>query len=190
MVSKVDESRVNAVTGIHCLNPSLDPNNLFEMVDSGSKFDLRILEEMQKDCSISTTELADRVGLSQSPCWRRLQRLKDEGYIKRQVAILDRTKLGPSLHIWANLKMATLTDDQRAEFVSAIQVIPEILECHTVFGEMDIVMKVIARSLEWYQKFIFSTVLKLPGVQDIQSTVTLIELKSTTELPLTGIQVS
>jgi len=144
---------------------------------------------MQKDCSISTTDLADRVGLSQSPCWRRLQRLKDEGYIKKQVAILDRSKFGSSLYIFAYLKMATLTAKQRAEFLRSIQLIPEILECHTVFGEMDIVMKVLAQSLEWYQKFIFDTIMKLPGVQDIQSTVTLVELKSTTEIPLDGVKV-
>jgi len=160
------------------------------MAEEFSRFDLRILEEMQKDCSVNTTDLADKVGLSQSPCWRRLQRLKDEGYIKKQVAILDRSKFGSSLCIFAYLKMATLTEKQRAEFMRNIQVVPEILECHTVFGEMDIVMKVLAQSLEWYQKFIFDTILKLPGVQDIQSTVTLVELKSTTEIPLTGIRVS
>ena len=160
------------------------------MTEAFSRFDLRILEQMQKDCSISTTELAERVGLSQSPCWRRLQRLKDEGYITKQVALLDRRKFGPSLYVIAYLKMATLTEKQRAEFVRNIQVIPEIIECHTVFGEMDIVMKIIARSLEWYQKFIFETILKLPGVQDIQSTVTLVELKSTTEIPLDGVQVA
>lgn len=139
---------------------------------------------------MSTTELAERVGLSQSPCWRRLQRLKEEGYIKKQVALLDRHKFGSSLYIFAYLKMATLTDRQRKEFIRNIEVIPEILECHTVFGEMDIVMKIIAQSLEWYQKFIFDTILKLPGVEDIQSTVTLVELKSTTEIPLSGIRVS
>jgi len=160
------------------------------MNEAFSRFDLRILEQMQKDCSISTTELAERVGLSQSPCWRRLQRLKDEGYITKQVALLDRRKFGPSLYVIAYLKMATLTEKERAEFVRSIQVIPEIIECHTVFGEMDIVMKIIARSLEWYQKFIFETILKLPGVQDIQSTVTLVELKSTTEIPLDGVQVA
>jgi len=160
------------------------------MADDFSRFDLRILEQMQSDCSISTTELAERVGLSQSPCWRRLQRLKDEGYIKKQVAILDRNRFGSSLYIFAYLKMATLTEKQRAEFVRSIQMIPEILECHTVFGEMDIVMKVLAKSLEWYQRFIFETILKLPGVQDIQSTVTLVELKSTTEIPLDGLRVS
>ena len=160
------------------------------MAEEFSRFDLRILEQMQKDCSMSTTDLAERVGLSQSPCWRRLQRLKDEGYIKKQVAILDRHKFGSNLYIFAYLKMATLTEKQRAEFLRSIQVIPEILECHTVFGEMDIVMKVIAQSLEWYQKFIFETILKLPGVQDIQSTVTLVELKSSTEIPLQGVKVS
>lgn len=160
------------------------------MAEEFSRFDLRILEEMQKDCSVNTTDLAEKVGLSQSPCWRRLQRLKDEGYIKKQVAILDRTRFGSSLYIFAYLKMATLTDKQRAEFMRNIQLVPEILECHTVFGEMDIVMKVLAQSLEWYQKFIFDTILKLPGVQDIQSTVTLVELKSTTEIPLSGIRIS
>jgi Lrp/AsnC family transcriptional regulator len=159
------------------------------MSDEFSRFDLRILEEMQKDCSVNTTDLAEKVGLSQSPCWRRLQRLKDEGYIKKQVAILDRTKFGSSLYIFAYLRMATLTEKQREKFLRNIQVVPEILECHTVFGEMDIVMKVLAQSLEWYQKFIFDTILKLPGVQDIQSTVTLMELKSTTEIPLTGVRV-
>jgi Lrp/AsnC family transcriptional regulator len=139
---------------------------------------------------MSTTELAERVGLSQSPCWRRLQRLKDEGYIKKQVALLDRHKFGSSLYIFAYLKMATLTEKQRKEFLRNIEIIPEVIECHTVFGEMDIVMKIIAQSLEWYQQFIFDTILKLPGVQDIQSTVTLVELKSTTEIPLRGVRVS
>ena len=86
--------------------------------------------------------------------------------------------------------MATLTERQRKEFLRSIELIPEILECHTVFGEMDIVMKIIARSLEWYQQFIFDTILKLPGVEDIQSTVTLVELKSTTAIPLGGVRVS
>jgi len=159
------------------------------MTEGLSRFDLKILDQLQKDSSLSTTELADRIGLSQSPCWRRLQRLKDDGFIKKQVAILDRSKLGSSLHVFAFLKMATLTEKQRRDFVRTVEITPEILECHTVFGEMDIVMKVLAQSLEWYQGFIFDTLLKLPGVQDIQSTVTLVELKSTTEIPLEGLRI-
>ena len=151
-----------------------------------SPVDIRILEHIQKDASLSTSDLADRVGLSQSPCWRRLQRLKDEGYIKGEVALVDRAKLGSTLLIFATLKMGTLTDEKRAEFMRRVEDAPEILECHTLFGEMDILIKVLAPSLEWYQKFIFNTILKLPGVLDIQSSVTLSELKNTTALPLRG----
>jgi Lrp/AsnC family transcriptional regulator len=156
------------------------------MQEDLSAVDIRILEQMQKDSSLSTVELAERVGLSQSPCWRRLQRLKDEGFIKAEVAVLERAKLGSTLLIFANLKMGTLTEEKRAEFVRRVENTPEILECHTLFGEMDVMIKVLAPSLDWYQKFIFSVILKLPGVVDIQSTVTLAEIKSTTALPLRG----
>lgn len=151
-----------------------------------SAVDIRILEQIQKDSSLSTSDLADRVGLSQSPCWRRLQRLKDEGYVRGEVALVDRAKLGTTLLIFANLKMQTLTDEKRAEFMRKVENTPEILECHTLFGDMDVLIKVLAPSLDWYQKFIFSVILKLPGVIDIQSTVTLTEIKSTTALPLRG----
>lgn len=160
------------------------------MTDALTSIDLKILEQMQKDATLSTTELAERVGLSQSPCWRRLQRLRDEGYITGQVAVLDRKKFGDSLYIFATLKMATLTEEQRADFNRKIDLIPEIMECHTIFGERDIILKIIAQSLEWYQKFIFRVILKLPGVQDIQSTVTLLELKQTTAIPVRGTRVA
>lgn len=156
------------------------------MPEGLSPVDIRILEQIQRNSSVSTSELAERVGLSQSPCWRRLQRLKDEGYIKGEVAIIDRSKLGPTILVFATLKMGTLSEAQRADFIRKIECAPEILECHTLFGEMDVLIKVLAPSLEWYQKFIFTTILKLPGVLDIQSTVTLSEFKSTTALPLRG----
>lgn len=156
------------------------------MTEALTTIDLKILEQIQKDASLSTTELADKVGLSQSPCWRRLQRLRDEGYVKRQVAILDRKKFGESVIIFATLKMAVLTDDARAEFIRKIEIAPEILECHTIFGERDVMIKVIAESLDWYQRFVFKVVLKLPGVLDVVSTVTLSELKLTTAIPVRG----
>lgn len=146
--------------------------------------DLKILDSLQRDASLSTAELADRVGLSQSPCWRRIQRMRDEGYIKSQVAILDQDKLGFHMQIFALVKMTTLTEDKRAEFVKAVNNIPEIVECHTVFGEMDVMLKVLAPDVNWYQEFIFSTILKLPGVVDIRSTVTLQQTKYTTAVPL------
>ena len=154
------------------------------MSDELSKVDLRILEQLQRDCSLSSGELAEKVGLSQSPCWRRLQRLKEDGYIRRQVALVDPAKFGPVIYIFAFLRMATLTETQREDFIRKVELTPEILECHAIFGEMDIMIKVIAPSMDWYQNFMFKTLLKLPGVQNVQSTVTLTELKSTTAIPL------
>ena len=146
--------------------------------------DIKILDHLQKDASLSTADLAERVGLSQSPCWRRIQRMRDEGIIQSQVAILDRQKLGFHMQIFALVKMTTLTEEKRAEFVKAVANTPEILECYTVFGEMDVMLKVLAPDVNWYQEFIFATILKLPGVIDVRSTVTLQQTKCTTAIPL------
>lgn len=150
--------------------------------------DIKILELMQKDASLSTGELAERVGLSQSPCWRRIQRLREEGYIKGVVALVDPEKLGYKMHIFAQVKMTTLTEAERQDFYRSINSIPEIQDCWTVFGEMDVMMKVLAPDVAWYQDFVFSVLLKLPGVVDIRSIVTLGSQKSTMAVPLVARQ--
>ena len=146
--------------------------------------DLKILTLLQHDASLSTAELAERAGISQSPCWRRIQRLRENGYIKATVAIVDRQKLGFMMQIFAQVKMARLTDEARADLVRQVNSVPEILECYTVFGEMDVMMKVLAPDVVWYQEFVFSVIMKLPGVQEVRSIVTLLETKSTTQIPL------
>ena len=146
--------------------------------------DLKILALLQQDASLSTADLAERVGVSQSPCWRRIQRLREEGYIKATVAIVDRQKLGFTMQIFAQVKMARLTEAERAEFVRQLHAIPEILESYTVFGELDLMLKVIAPDVIWYQEFVFSVLMKLPGVQEVRSIVTLLETKGTTAVPL------
>lgn len=156
------------------------------MDDTLSAIDIRILEQIQQDSSLSSSELAERVGVSQSPCWRRLQRLREEGYITGQVALLDRTKFGPSLFFFATLKIGTLTEEQRAAFLRKLELTPEILECYSIFGERDLLIKVLAPSMDWYQNFIFKTLMKMPGVIDVQSTVTLAEMKYTTAIPVRG----
>jgi Lrp/AsnC family transcriptional regulator len=88
------------------------------------------------------------------------------------------------MQIFAQMKVTRLSDAERAEFSRAIDSIPEIVECYTVFGEMDVMMKVLAPDVTWYQDFVFSTIMKLPGVTDVRSIVTLVETKSTTAIPL------
>lgn len=160
------------------------------MTEDLSAIDIKILDQLQQDCSLSTADLADKVGLSQSPCWRRLQRLRDEGYIRKEVAVLERSKLGSSFFVFTVLKTSALDEVGRAAFMTRINATAEIVECHTVFGERDILLKICAQSLSWYQDFVFRVLMKLPGVVDIQSIPTLMELKNTTAIPLTGIRVS
>jgi Lrp/AsnC family transcriptional regulator len=148
------------------------------------KMDIKILERLQNDASESTSEIADHVGLSQSPCWRRIQRLREEGYIDRQVCVLDRTKFGESMYIFAQLRMDRLSDDERDKFVWTIEELPEIVEAYTLFGDMDVMLKVLAPSMTWYQNFCFRTLLRLPGVRDVRSTASLSELKNSTRVPL------
>jgi Lrp/AsnC family transcriptional regulator len=148
------------------------------------RLDMKILDRLQIDASESSSEIADRVGLSQSPCWRRMQRLKEEGYVRHTVAVLDREKFGESMFIFAQLKMSRLSDQERDRFVHAVEATPEILEAYTLFGEMDVMLKVLAPNIAWYQNFTFRTLLRLPGVEDVRSTATLSELKCTHRLPL------
>jgi len=147
-------------------------------------YDRKILALLQEDASLSSAQIAEQVGLSQSPCWRRIQRLKEEGYIKAQVAVLDREKFGESMYIFAQLKMGRLSDEGRERFMRAVEEIPEITEAYTLFGEMDVMLKVLAPSMAWYQNFTFRTLLRLPGVEDIRSIATLSEVKCTHRLPL------
>jgi Lrp/AsnC family transcriptional regulator len=147
--------------------------------------DMKLLAELQRDASLSTPELAVRIGLSQSPCWRRLQRLRAEGYIQSTVAIVDRRKFGFPLQIFAQLKMSRLTDESRADLLRRIDATPEILECYTILGEMDLMMKVLVPDTTWYQQFLVSVLMKLPGVSEVHSVLTLSQMKSTTAIPLT-----
>ncbi|WP_230292633.1 Lrp/AsnC family transcriptional regulator [Croceicoccus sp. Ery5] len=148
------------------------------------RLDIKILDRLQIDSSESSSEIAERVGLSQSPCWRRMQRLKDEGYVTGNVSILDRSKFGESMFIFAQLKMSRLSDHERDRFVIAIENTPQIMEAYTLFGEMDVILKVLAPNMAWYQNFTFRTLLRLPGVEDVRSTATLSEIKCTHRLPL------
>ncbi len=146
--------------------------------------DLRLLAALQTDSSLSAAELAEKVGLSQSPCWRRIQRLKDEGYIKREVAILERKKLGLNAHIFARVKLSAHGRTHLAEFSKAVQTFPEVLECYVLMGEVDFLLRIVTQDVEAYERFFFERLSRLPGIQEINSTVALSEIKASTALPL------
>lgn len=155
--------------------------NLSDMLDA---FDKKLLAAVQEDSSRSSAELAEIVGLSASPCWRRLQRLKDEGYIKGQVAQLDRKKLGLSTMVFAQVKLNAHGRAHFDEFATAVRAFPEVLECYVLMGPVDFLLKIVADNVEAYERFFFDKLSKLKGVQEINSVVALSEVKVTTALPV------
>lgn len=148
------------------------------------RLDRRILCVLQEDAALSAAEVAEKVGLSQSPCWRRIQRLREAGFIRAQVALLDRRKLGLNAQIFAHVKLSAHGRAHLDDFTNAIRTIPQVLECYVLMGETDFMLRIVAADIEAYEKFFFNTLSKLPGVQEIKSTMALSEIKHTTALPV------
>jgi Lrp/AsnC family transcriptional regulator len=122
--------------------------------------------------------------LSASPCWRRIDRLERDGFIKRRVAILDRKKVGLNAQIFAQVKLNAHGRANLDEFAAGIRDFPEVLECHVLMGSVDFMLRVVAADIEAYERFFFEKLSQLPGIQEINSIVALSEIKSTTALPI------
>lgn len=146
--------------------------------------DLRILELLQTDASLSAADVAGKVGLSQSPCWRRIHRLEQDGYIAGRVAVLDRRRLGLRVMVFVQVKLVRGARSSLAEFESTVRSFPEVLECHMLMGETDFLLKVVTRDVESYERFLRDQLSCIPAVQEVQSSMALTSVKSTTELPL------
>jgi Lrp/AsnC family transcriptional regulator len=154
------------------------------MPDQLDAYERKILRVLQDDASLSTAAVAEAVGLSASPCWRRIDRLERDGFIKRRVAIVERRKVGLNAQIFAQVKLNAHGRANLDEFAAAIRTFPEVLECHVLMGSVDFMLRVVAADIEAYERFFFEKLSRLPGVQEINSTVALSEIKSTTALPL------
>jgi len=146
--------------------------------------DRKILALLQEEATLSTAEIAERIGLSQSPCWRRIQRLKDEGVIRKQVTLLDRKKIGLNTQIFAQVKLNAHGRNHLTDFARAMDEFPEVLECHVLMGAVDFMLRIVTEDVEAYERFFFERLSQVPGVQEINSIVALSEIKSTTSLPL------
>ncbi|MDK2760771.1 MAG: Lrp/AsnC family transcriptional regulator [Sphingopyxis sp.] len=147
-------------------------------------FEIKILRELQRDANQTTAEVAERVGLSVSPCWRRIDRLEREGFIRKRVAIIDRRKVGLNAHVFAQVKLNAHGRANLDEFSEAIRGFPEVLDAYVLMGTTDFMLRIVARDIDAYERFFFDRLSNLPGVQEINSTVALSEIKATTELPL------
>lgn len=154
------------------------------MLRNLDRVDLAILESMQTDLSRPVTELAESIGLSQAPCWRRIKRLKESGYIAAERAILDRQTLGLKAQIFALVKLTAHGRSNLKDFSDAIASFPEVMDCFVLMGSVDFLIRIVTTDIETYERFFFEKLSQVPGVQEINSMVALSEIKSTTALPL------
>lgn len=146
--------------------------------------DRKILRLLQSDASLSATAIGEQVSLSQSPCWRRIQRLKETGLIKEQGLVIDRRKLGFDTMVFAHVKLTAHGRSKVAEFGDTIRQFPEVLECHLLLGHVDFLLRIVVPDLEAYERFFFERLSQLPDVQEVTSSIALTEVKHTTALPI------
>lgn len=149
------------------------------------RYDLKILAELQRDARISNQDLAERIGLSPSPCSRRVKQLEDSGYIQRQVALLDPAKLGLKLTAFVLIGMDRHTPERFAGFEEVIRNCPEVLDCCLVTGmDADYQLRVVVPDMEHYQQFLLGKLTRIEGVSSVRSSFMLNRVVSSTELPL------
>lgn len=146
--------------------------------------DLKILQALQKNGRLTNAELAEQVGLSLSPCWRRLKRLESDGVIRGYQATLDRAALGLGVTAFVRIDLERQTGVYTRKFEEAIRDVPEIVACHTISGQGAFMLIVVSETLETYAKFALDVLLNLPGVKDMYSSFSLKEVKNSSLLPL------
>jgi len=146
--------------------------------------DAKILDLIQHDAGLSVAEIAERVGLSSSPCWRRIKRLEDTGVIQRRVTILDRDLLGLGFEVYCTVKLSLPTKDNLDAFETAIAKLPEVVQCATVTGSADYELRVVTRDMHAFDDFLRDKILSLGLVSNIESRIVIRSVKNTTAAPL------
>ncbi|QRV25836.1 Lrp/AsnC family transcriptional regulator [Marinomonas foliarum] len=149
------------------------------------KIDLSILRELQQDSSLTNQDLADRVGLSASPCLRRVKALEDIGVIDRKVTILKKSSLGLKLTAFLQISMDRHTPDRFSVFEEEVDAFPEVRNCNLVTGQnCDYLLEVVVEDMEKYHDFLLGKLTRIPGVTGVQSSFLLRSVKESTALPL------
>lgn len=145
--------------------------------------DRRILSILQENVTVPIAEIAERVGVSQTPCWKRIKRLERDGVISRRVAVLDRVRLGLGVTVIVAIKTAHHTDDWLLTFAEGVARIPEVVEFYRMSGDVDYLLKIVARDIADYDR-IYRKLTKVAPLHDVSSSFAMQEIKSTTALPL------
>jgi Lrp/AsnC family transcriptional regulator, leucine-responsive regulatory protein len=146
--------------------------------------DRRLLLALQENARLSATELAERIGLTVSPCLRRLRQLEEAGVITGYATVLDQAKVGLPVSVFVSIKLERQTEDGLAKFEAAIKRAPEVLDCYLMTGPRDYLLRVAARDLADYERFVKGTLTRIPGIASIESSFALSQVKHSAALPL------
>ncbi len=149
-----------------------------------NRTDRKLLEILQADGRLTNLELAGRVNLSASACLRRVRALEESGVIRRYAAIVDPAKVGLGLRAFVNVKLEKRGRMPTDAFARAVKEWPEVVDCHSLTGDMDYLLRVHVEDLEHFARFVMDSLLKHPGVLDVKSSFVLEAVKETTALPL------
>ena len=154
------------------------------MSDLIDELDARILDVIQEDASLSVADLAERVGLSPSPCWRRIKRLEDLGVILRRVTVLDPDKLGLGFEVYAAVKLSLPSRANLEAFEARLGDWPEVVSCVTVTGHEDYMLRVMTRDMHAYDDFLRDKLLASDLVSGVESRIIMRSVKTTTAVPI------
>jgi Lrp/AsnC family transcriptional regulator len=146
--------------------------------------DIKILELLQDNCDRSSSDIADELNMSQSPAWRRINRLEEEGVIEKKVAILNKEALGMELVAFTTINLSQAGRKNMEMFEDAVKRLDEVVECYTMTGAWDYMLKVVVKDIRHYEKFVRGRLLAVPMIGEVHSHISVTEIKNSTELPL------
>jgi len=146
--------------------------------------DRKILGLLQREPGINAAAIGERIGLSQSACWRRIQRLREEGVFRDHPVILDREKVGLTTMVFAHVKLTSQGRSNLSAFADAVKAYPEVMDCYVLLGNVDFLLRIVAEDIKAYERFFFEELSQLPGIQEVTSSVVLSDIKHSTALPV------
>jgi Lrp/AsnC family transcriptional regulator len=146
--------------------------------------DVKILKLLQTDASLTTQEISERLNMSQSPCWRKINKMEQDSLIEKRVAILNREKLGMDVVVFSTINLSTQGREYLEDFEAEVKLLPEVLECYTMAGSWDYMLKIVAKNIRHYEIFVREKLTTLPHIGEVHSHIAVTEIKNSTELPL------